>query len=113
MANKFVIEVRAKGFSNLENQFNKANPLFFKEGKFDGRRALITGGIGAAALPFLMGGEEEEDELVETFEKTPGTITDIVAQARLRDPSLRFLPQNAYTQQGFFGAADGGIARTG
>jgi hypothetical protein len=44
---------------------------------------------------------------------TPSTITDIVSQARSRDPSLRFLPQNAYTQQGFFGAADGGIARTG
>ena len=30
--------------------------------------------------------------------------------ARARDPSLRFLPQNAYTQAGFFNAAGGGLA---
>ena len=105
--------VGGKGIGRFFNPFNKANPLFFKDGKFDGRRALITGGIGAAALPFLMGGDEEEEEITDTFEVTPSTITDIVGQARRRDPSLRFLPQNAYTQSGFFGAADGGIARTG
>jgi hypothetical protein len=31
--------------------------------------------------------------------------------ARNRDPSLNFLPQNAYAQSGFYNAADGGIAR--
>ena len=57
-----------------------------------------------------MGGGDEEEEIVESFSETPSSITDIVSQAKRRDPSLRFLPQNAYTQQGFFGAADGGIA---
>ena len=87
------------------NPFSSQNNLTF------GQRALIGGGLAATALPFLMGGgEDEEDEIVETFEKTPGTITDIVAQARARAPSLRFLPQNAYTQAGFFNAAGGGLA---
>jgi len=31
--------------------------------------------------------------------------------ARNRDPSLSFLPQNAYTQSGFYNAASGGLAR--
>lgn len=87
--------------------------LFGTGGNFSGKRALITGGIGASLLPFMMGGGEEEEEITDTFEVTPSTITDIVGQARRRDPSLRFLPQNAYTQSGFFNAADGGIARTG
>ena len=78
-----------------------------------GKQLLIGGGIGAAALPFFMGGEDDEEEITDTFEITPSTITDIVAQAKARAPNLRFLPQNAYTQAGFFNAADGGIARTG
>ena len=78
-----------------------------------GQKALLLGGLGATALPFMLGGGEEEEEITDTFEVTPGTITDIVSQARSRDPSLRFLPQNAYTQSGFFNAADGGIARLG
>jgi len=112
-------------FSNLLNLVRPAatnttgkrgllSGLFYdKGGNFSGKRALLAAGIGATALPFFMGGGDEEEEIVETFEKTPGTITDIVSQARSRDPSLRFLPQNAYTQSGFFNAADGGIARTG
>ena len=84
--------------------------LFGTGGKFSGKRALLTGGLMATALPFLVGGEDEEEEVVESFSETPSTITDIVAQARMRDPSLRFLPQNAYTQAGFFNAAEGGLA---
>ena len=64
----------------------------------------------ATALPFLVGGDDEEEEVVESFSETPSTITDIVSMARARDPSLRFLPQNAYTQAGFFNAAEGGLA---
>ena len=97
----------------LRGLFSKINPFSSQNDLTFGQRALIGGGLAATALPFLMKGGDEEEEVVETFEKTPGTITDIVAQARARDPSLRFLPQNAYTQAGFFNAADGGIARTG
>lgn len=112
-------------FSNLLNLVRPAatnttgkrgllSGLFYdKGGNFSGKRALLTAGIGATALPFFMGGGEEEEEITDTFEVTPSTITDIVSQARSRDPSLRFLPQNAYTQSGFFNAADGGIARAG
>ena len=82
--------------------------LFGTGGNFSGKRALLSAGIGAAALPFMLGGGDEEEEIVESFSETPGSITDIVSMAKARDPSLRFLPQNAYTQQGFFGAADGG-----
>ena len=98
------------GIGRFFNPFNKENPLLYTDGKFSGKKALLAGGLGAMALPFMMGGGEEEDEIVETFEKTPGTITDIVAQARARAPRLRFLPQNAYTQAGFFNAAGGGLA---
>ena len=88
--------------------------LFGTGGNFSGNRALLTAGIGATALPFLLGGGgDDEEEITESFSVTPSNITDIVSMAKARDPSLRFLPQNAYTQQGFFGAADGGIARTG
>ena len=58
-----------------------------------------------------MAGGEEEDEIVESFSTTPGSITDIVSMAQNRDPSLRFLPQNRYVQKNFYKAADGGIAR--
>ena len=51
-----------------------------------------------------MGGGEEEDEVVESFSKTPGSITDIVSMAQNRDPSLRFLPQNRYVQENFYKA---------
>ena len=88
--------------------------LFGTGGNFSGNRALLTAGIGATALPFLLGGGgDDEEEITESFSVTPSSITDIVSMAKARDPSLRFLPQNAYTQAGFFGAADGGIARTG
>ena len=88
--------------------------LFGTGGEFSGKRALLTGGIGASLLPFMLGGgEDDEEEITESFSVTPSSITDIVSMAKARDPSLRFLPQNAYTQAGFFGAADGGIARTG
>ena len=83
-----------------------------KKGGLDyGKMGLLGLGVAGTALPFMLGGGEEEEEIVDTFEKTPGTITDIVAQAKARAPSLRFLPQNAYTQSGFFNAAGGGIAR--
>ena len=75
-----------------------------------GKLGIGALGLGATALPFMMGGEEEE-EIVDSFSSTPGSITDIVSMAQNRDPSLRFLPQNRYVQENFYKAADGGIAR--
>ena len=110
-------------FSNLLNLVRPAatnttgkrgllSGMFYNpEGEFSMGRTALTGLLGAGTvLPFLMGGGDDEEEITESFSETPGSITDIVSMAKARDPSLRFLPQNAYTQQGFFGAADGGIA---
>ena len=75
-----------------------------------GKKALIAGGLGATALPFLMGGGEEEEELVDGFDVTPDSISNIRAMARARDPSLAFMPRRLSVQDNFY-AADGGIAR--
>ena len=75
-----------------------------------GQKAFLLGGAGLASLPFLTGGAEEETIVEDPFSVTPSSITDIVAQARRRDPSLRFLPQTQFAQPGFFTAAEGGIA---
>ena len=74
---------------------------------FSGLR-LLGGGLGAAAIaaPFLMGGDEEEDEPETSFAETPESIANIVQQARNRDPSLRFLPEPKFVRN--FYAADGG-----
>jgi hypothetical protein len=102
--------VGGEGIGRFFNPFNRANPLLFTDDKFSGNKALIAGGALATALPFMLGGEDEEEEIVESFSETPSSIKDIVTMARARDPSLRFLPQNAYTQAGFFNAAGGGLA---
>ena len=104
---------RAKGIGGAaQDKRGILSGLFFdKEGAFSpGRAAFSTFGIGASLLPFFMGGDEPEEVAEEGFDVTPGTITNIVAQARRRDPSLRFLPQTQFAQPGFFTAAEGGIA---
>jgi hypothetical protein len=79
-----------------------------------GQKAFLGGGAALSLLPFLTGGDEEEEEIVsDPFSVTPSSITDIVAQAKARDPSLRFLPQKQFAQPGFFTAAEGGVARLG
>jgi hypothetical protein len=83
---------------------------------FDGlsgtQKLFLGGGAALSALPFFMGGAEEEEEILEDpFSVTPTNISDIVAQARNRDPSLRFLPKTSVAQSGFFNAAEGGRAQ--
>ena len=75
------------------------------------QKAFLGAGAAASLLPFLMGGEEEEEILEDPFSVTPTNISDIVAQARNRDPSLRFLPPTSVAQSGFFNAAEGGRAQ--
>ena len=75
-----------------------------------GQKALL--GLGAAGViaPFLMGGGDEEEEEPDTpFSVTPDSIANIVAQARNRDASLRFLPKPQFVDN-FYRAADGGLA---
>ena len=71
---------------------------------------LLGGGLGAAAIaaPFLMGGDEEEEEPDIPFTQTPDSIASIVNMARQQDPSLRFLPKPKFVDN--FYAADGGRA---
>ena len=71
----------------------------------------ILGGVGAAGLiasPFLMGGDEEEEEPDIPFTQTPDSIASIVNMARNLDRSLRFLPKPKFVDN--FYAADGGRA---
>ena len=75
-----------------------------------GKMGLAGLGLAATALPFMAGGEEEE-EIVDPFSTTPGSITDIVSMAQNKDPSLRFMPNSQYVQKNFYKAADGGIAK--
>jgi hypothetical protein len=77
------------------------------------QKAFLGGGALLSALPFFTQPDEPEEVVEEGFDVTPGTITNIVDQARRRDPSLRFLPQEQFVRPGFFSpfaAAEGGIA---
>ena len=70
----------------------------------------LMGLLGAGtALPFLAGGDEEEEIIETPWETTPASIANITDMARNRDPSLNFLPSNVYTQSGFY-LKDGGLA---
>jgi hypothetical protein len=79
-----------------------------------GQKAFLGAGAGLSLLPFLTGGAEEEEEIIEEgFDVTPSTIANIRQMARDRDPSLAFLPQEQFVRPGFFSpfaAAEGGIA---
>jgi hypothetical protein len=81
-----------------------------------GQKAFLGGGALLSALPFFTQPDEPEEVVEEGFDVTPSTITNIVDQARRRDSSLRFLPQEQFVRPGFFSpfaAAEGGIARLG
>jgi len=75
-----------------------------------GQKAFLGGGAALSLLPFLTGGTEETEDVVEdTFDVTPTSIANIRQMARDRDPSLAFLPQQKFVRPGFY-AAEGGIA---
>ena len=98
---------RGGKFSGVGNIFRQGGK---KDADFSMARLGLGGlGLAATALPFMAGGEEEE-EIVDPFSTTPSSISDIVSMAKAKDPSLRFLPQNRYVQKNFY-AADGGIAK--
>ncbi len=95
---------------------SKLNP--FSDKMSFGQKALIGGGIAATALPFLMGGGEEEEEIVDGFDVTPDSIANIRQMSREKDPSLapfriadRFAQKNYYLANGgVVGLANGGGA---
>ena len=79
-----------------------------------GQKALITGGLAATALPFLMGKPEEEEEVEESWTSVPSSIGDIRNQAKAHytNPSastLAFMPGKQFVNSNWY-AADGGRA---
>ena len=96
---------------------SKLNP--FKPGMSFGQKALIGGGLAATALPFFMGGGEDEGEVVgDEFDITPDSILNIRQMSKAKDPSLapfriadRFAQKNYYLANGgVVGLANGGGA---
>ena len=73
-----------------------------------GKAALLGGGALATALPF-MGGGDEEDEVIDDWSVTPSSIANIRKMARAQDPSLAFLPPASSVMSGYYGSKDGGI----
>ena len=74
-----------------------------------GKLGLGALGLAAVTAPYLQG-DEEEEIVSDPFSVTPGSIADIRSMARMRDPSLAFMPNRQYTQKNYY-AANGGIAR--
>ena len=72
----------------LKGMFSKFNPFSSSNNLSFGQRALIGGGLAATTLPFLLGGDEDEGEIVDPFSVTPSSISDIRLQSRMRNPSL-------------------------
>jgi len=96
-----------------EGFLGKVGDAFRKDGEAGnpfsmGRLGLGALGLAAVTAPYLQKPIEEEEE--ESFSITPSSIADIRYQARMRDPSLAFMPQARYVQPNFY-AADGGIAK--
>ena len=80
-----------------------------KEGNLSLGKMGLMGLLGAGTIMPFMGGDDEEEIVEEGWENTPASIANIASMSRMRDPSLSFLPQNAYTQSGYY-LKDGGIA---
>jgi len=95
--------------SILSRVLGKAKTGF--DGLSFGQKAFLGGSAALSALPFFMGGAEEEEEVItDPFSVTPSSIADIRAMARNRDSSLAFLPKQQFVQPGFY-AAEGGRAQ--
>ena len=68
----------------------------------------------ATALPFMMGGGDEEEEVEESWTSVPSNIADIRNQARAHyttpaSSTLSFMPDKQFVNTNFY-AADGGRA---
>ena len=86
----------------------------WQSGSFSGKHAFGLGAAALAAAPFLMGNDEPEEEIEESWTQVPSSIADIRNQARsyYTDPSgstLAFMPGKQYVQSNFY-AANGGRA---
>ena len=92
--------------------FGGGGGLFGKEGEFSGKRAFLTGGALATALPFLMGGGDEEvEEDVEVMDPRfqVQRAKNFYSGKGEAGAGLDFMPEKKYVMQNFY-AADGGRA---
>jgi len=81
-------------------------------GAFSGKRAFLTAGAAATALPFLMGGgEDEEEEVVDVMDPRYQVqrAKDYYTGQGTAGAGLDFMPQKRFVMQNFY-AADGGRA---
>jgi len=103
------------GLRSKEGFLGNVGNMFRQDGDKDkdfsmGR--MLAGGLGAAAIasPFLMGGDEEVEE-VETMDPALQTqrAKNFYSGAGQKGVGLDFMPQKKYVMQNFY-AADGGRA---
>ncbi len=103
------------GLKSKEGFLGNVGNMFRQDGDKDkdfsmGR--ILAGGLGAAAIasPFLMGGDEEVEE-VETMDPALQTqrAKNFYSGAGQKGVGLDFMPQKKYVMQNFY-AADGGRA---
>ena len=113
-------------FSNLLSPFKATGKLstlgdIFRVGGEAGAKFSVPRMLGGAlagtaiAAPFLMGGDDEEDVVEESFTGPISSVESIRDQARqyYGDPTnsaLYFMPPKSAVQSSFY-AADGGLAR--
>jgi hypothetical protein len=97
------------GFMRIAGPDKALGSLFFDKGKFSLGRTALTGLAGTAlAAPFLMGGEDDEEEVVD--------VIDIAGiKNRVKDfyrtganaGEFSFLPQKQFVQPNFYAASGG------
>jgi len=73
-----------------------------------GKAAFLGAGAGLTALPFLGGGDEDE-EIIDDWSVTPNSIAKIRQMAKDRDASLAFLPPAESVMSGYYGSKEGGL----
>jgi len=98
---KGTADTKMGAFSNIFRKEGEAGNPFSM-----GRLGLGALGLAAVTAPYLQKPIEEEEE--ESFSITPSSIADIRYQARMRDPSLAFMPQARYVQPNYY-MAKGGV----
>ena len=91
--------------------FGGGGGLLGKAGEFSGKRAFLTGGALATALPFMMGGGDDEEEVVDVMDPRYQVqrAKDYYTGQGTAGAGLDFMPKKKYVLQNFY-AANGGRA---